>query len=109
MPGVAASRCDVVERRLLWRRSCGGRAVAGDAEVLADVRNAAWRAGMAPGAGRCPLGVRRPVGPLGVVVGGEGVRLGLGQAVVVGEPFFRVWCSRSGFSRRSRGGRGGSG
>ena len=73
----------------------GVDAVAADAEVLADADALPCRYGPGAGVPGRPGGAAAdgPVRPAGVVVGGEGIQLGLqfgdgGGRVLAGEPFF---------------------
>ena len=82
----------------------GVDAVAADAEVLADADALAGGGGPGPGVpgGLRGLAADPAVGALGVVVGGEGIELGLqpgdaGGGVLAGEPFLQVWWKRSAF------------
>jgi hypothetical protein len=104
--GPAAADADVVEPAVVAQGefAVGVDAVAADAEVLADADALPCWYGPWPGVPGIGGGAAadRPVWPTGVVVGGEGIQLGLqfaggGGRVLAGEPFLRVWWKRSTF------------
>jgi hypothetical protein len=96
--GPAAADADVVEPAVVaeGELAIGVDVVAADPEVLADADALAGGDGPGPGVpgGLGGAAADRPVRPLGVVVGGEGIQLGLqpgegGGGVLAGEPFLQ--------------------